>query len=191
MSVGAQPSTLLRNGQLRPGRPAIVCAEFPPFSFRELDRRSGRLAKFCPPPVSERPHVSELCCHMGPRRSSLPSRFPPMPSDFHSIQRSVRAEFEFEVARAGLDAIVLPDWVNLPSTGTVRTQSVGTFFASRANKFAGRDRSKARSSNFRPRAGRWGAPSLHSVVCYSNVFGIDRYAKAYFGYARQPVRYRG
>jgi acyl-CoA synthetase (AMP-forming)/AMP-acid ligase II/thioesterase domain-containing protein len=180
-----------------PGRPAIVCAEFLPFSFRELDwkiRQIGQVLSAAGVGASSRVGV---ILPYGPEAVIIAVAVSAHAIGFPLNPTLSAAEFEFEVARAGLDAIVLPDWVNLPSTGTVRTQSVGTFFASRANKSLVEIDLKLGVQIPAARR-RWGAPSLHSVcviqtssgstgtpklilVTHANLFDIADKMRVWFG----------
>lgn len=115
-----------------PTRPAIVCGGFPPFSFRELDWKIEQIGKVLSAAgVAASSRLGVMLPH-GPEAAIVAVAVSAHAIGFPLNPTLSAAEFEFELARADLDAIVLPDWVKLPATGTAQTRPVGIFYASRA-----------------------------------------------------------
>jgi acyl-CoA synthetase (AMP-forming)/AMP-acid ligase II/thioesterase domain-containing protein/acyl carrier protein len=115
-----------------PDRPAIVGTQFAPFSFRELD--------FWIKQIGEQLRTAEIGPH-----SRIGIMLPPGPEGAvlgvavasHAISvplNSNRPESEIkeELARAGLEALVLPSWVDSPAWAIAQRSSFGLIEASRA-----------------------------------------------------------
>jgi acyl-CoA synthetase (AMP-forming)/AMP-acid ligase II/thioesterase domain-containing protein len=180
-----------------PDRPAIVCGEFLPFSFRELDLKIKQIGEVLSGAgVGASSRIGVMLPH-GPEAIMIAVAVSAHSIGFPLNPTLSAAEFEFEVARAGLDAIVLPDWVNLPAAGTVRTRSVGIFFASRATTSLVEIDLKLVVELPSTRR-RLGAPSLHSVsviqtssgstgtpklilVTHANLFDVADKMRTWFG----------
>src|SRR6516162_4744415 len=115
-----------------PNRPAIVGTQFAPFSFRELElwiKQIGHQLR---------------AAGIGPH-SRVGIMLPPGPEGAvlavavasHAISVSLNpncpeTEIEDELARVGLDALVLPSWAESPGLAIARTSSFGLFEASPA-----------------------------------------------------------
>jgi acyl-CoA synthetase (AMP-forming)/AMP-acid ligase II/thioesterase domain-containing protein/acyl carrier protein len=115
-----------------PNRPAIVGTQFAAFSFRELDlwirqigehlRAAGigpqsRVGIILPPGPEGAVLGVAIACHAisVPLNSNRPE-----------------SEIEEELARAGLDALVLPNWVDSPALAIAQRSSFGLIEASQA-----------------------------------------------------------
>src|SRR6516164_11858098 len=115
-----------------PNRPAIVGTQFAPFSFRELDLwikqvgqqlsaagigRHSRVGIMLPPG----PEGAVLGVAVASHAISVPLNF-----------NRPETEIEEELARASLDALVLPSWVESPALASAQRSSFGLIEASRA-----------------------------------------------------------
>ncbi len=98
-----------------PNRPAIVGTQFAPFSFRGLDH--SRVGIMLPHGPEGAVLGVAVACHAisVPLNSNRPE-----------------SEIEEELARARLDALVLPSWVDSPALAIARRSSFGLIEASRA-----------------------------------------------------------
>src|SRR5215467_2678880 len=115
-----------------PNRPAIVGTQFAPFSFRELDLWIKQIGKRL------------RTAGIGPH-SRVGIMLPPGPEGAvlsvavasHAIgvplnSNRPESEIEEELARARLDALVLPSWVDSPALAIAQRSSFGLIEASRA-----------------------------------------------------------
>ena len=180
-----------------PARPAIVCAGFPPFSFRELDRKIEQIGKVLSAAgVAASSRIGVMLPH-GPEAAIVAVAVSAHAIGFPLNPTLSAAEFEFELTRAGLDAIVLPDWMKLPATSTAQAHSVGIFHVSRATGSLSEIDLKPVVEVPSARR-RFGDPSPHSVaviqtssgstgtpklilVTHANLFDIAAKMRTWFG----------
>ena len=188
----AGPSTISDTIQLQatlhPERPAIVCAGLPAFSFRELDRKIRQIGddlRVAGIGASSRVGV---VLPFGPEAAVVAVAVSAHAIGFPLNPALTATEFEFELTRADLDAVVLPGWIDLPAAALARARSIGVFHASRATHSlaeislepvvevpSARQRSGAPSprsvSVIQMSSGSTGTPKL-ILVTHANLFDI-------------------
>src|SRR5215471_3649870 len=115
-----------------PDRPAIVGTQFAPFSFRELDlwiKQIGEQLRTAG--IGPRSRVGIMLPH-GPEGAVLGVAVASHAISVPLNSNRPETEIEEELARASLDALVLPSWVESPALAIAQRSSFGLIEASRA-----------------------------------------------------------
>jgi oxalate---CoA ligase len=116
-----------------PERPAIVCSGLAALSFQDLDRTIKQIGvRLQTAGIGASSRVGIMMPN-GPEAALIALAVSAHAIGFPLNPALTASEFEFELKRADLDAIVLPEWVNLPITDTARAAHVGIFHATKAN----------------------------------------------------------
>jgi acyl-CoA synthetase (AMP-forming)/AMP-acid ligase II/acyl carrier protein len=117
---------------LDPNRPAVVGIGFAPFSFRELDLWIKQIGvQLRAAGIGSRSRVG-IMLPRGPEGAVLGVAVASHAISVPLNSNRPTAEIEEELARVGLDALVLPNWVESPALAIARRSSFGLFEASRA-----------------------------------------------------------
>jgi acyl-CoA synthetase (AMP-forming)/AMP-acid ligase II/thioesterase domain-containing protein len=115
-----------------PDRPAIVGTAFSPFSFRELDswiKQIGQQLRA----AGIGPHARVgIMLPRGPEGAVLAVAVASYAVSVSLNPNRPETEIEDELARVGLDALVLPSWAESPGFTIARTSSFGLFEATPA-----------------------------------------------------------
>src|SRR6516162_7634955 len=115
-----------------PNRPAIVGTQFAPFSFRELDLWIKRIAEqLRTAGIGPHSRVGIMLPH-GPEGAVLTVAVASHAIIVPLNSNRPETEIEEELARASLDALVLPSWVESPALASAQRSSFGLIEASRA-----------------------------------------------------------
>ena len=115
-----------------PNRPAIVGTQFAPFSFRELDLWIKRIAEqLRTAGIGPHSRVGIMLPH-GPEGAVLGVAVASHAISVPLNSNRPETEIEEELARASLDALVLPSWAESPALAIAQRSSFGLIEASRA-----------------------------------------------------------
>src|SRR5215831_7729258 len=115
-----------------PNRPAIVGTQFAPFSFRELDLWIKRIAEqLRTAGIGPHSRVGIMLPH-GPEGAVLAVAVASHAISVPLNSNRPETEIEEELARASLDALVLPSWAESPALAIAQRSSFGLIEASRA-----------------------------------------------------------
>src|SRR6516164_6747422 len=115
-----------------PNRPAVVGTQFAPFSFRELDLWIKQIAEqLRTAGIGPHSRVGIMLPH-GPEGAVLAVAVASHAISVPLNSNRPETEIEEELARASLDALVLPSWVESPALAIAQRSSFGLIEASRA-----------------------------------------------------------
>jgi len=186
-----------RQARLDPQRPALIAAGFPPLSFDELDSAIKNIRRDLSAAGIGAGSRVGIVLPQGPEAALVA-----VGVCAHAVCVPLNAamavsEFEFELKRAKLDAVIVPSWVKVPAADVVRGHSVGVLQASRADRSLADIRLKL-IAEIPAKRRRAGAPSAQSVsivqmssgstgtpklilVTHRNLFDIAEKLRNWFG----------
>jgi oxalate---CoA ligase len=148
---------------LYPDRLALVCAGLPAFSFSELNCSIGQIGKILhAADVGAASRVGVVLPN-GPEAAIVAIAASAHAVCFPLSSALSATDFEFELTRANLDAVIFPDWIELPAMGPARASSIGIFCVSRAARSFADVRLQSVAA-IRPERRRSGRPSAQSVA---------------------------
>ena len=108
-----------------PERPAIVCSGLAALSFQDLDRRIKQIGvRLQTAGIGASSRVGIMMPN-APEATLIAFAVSAHAIGFPLNPALTASEFEFELKRANLDAIVLPEWINLPIADAARAAHVG------------------------------------------------------------------
>ncbi len=199
--VATEPSTIsdaIRvHAALDPERPAIVSTELPPLTFGELEstiRKIGDEMKAAGITAGWR---GGIVLPNGPEAAVVAIAVCAHAVCFPLSAALSGAEFEFELTRARLDAVVVPAWVDVPATGPAKAHSLAIFRVPKAGgslpniyleKAVGEPLAPRRTaaptaqsvSVIQMSSGSTGAPKL-ILVTHANLFDVAAKVRTWFG----------
>jgi acyl-CoA synthetase (AMP-forming)/AMP-acid ligase II/thioesterase domain-containing protein len=199
--IETRPSTIsdamrLQAG-LHPDRPAIFCSGLPALSFGELDRTIKWIGDdLHAAGVGAGSRVGVMLPH-GPEAAVVVVAISAHAICYPLDPALTAAEFEHEVGRIGLDAIVLPDRTDLPASRAARAYPIGILHAAKATRSLA-DVRVAPIVDIRAERRRSGSPSARSValiqtssgstgmpkhvlVTHANLSDVAKKVRAWFG----------
>jgi acyl-CoA synthetase (AMP-forming)/AMP-acid ligase II/thioesterase domain-containing protein/acyl carrier protein len=183
--------------RLAPHRPALIAAGFPPLSFHELDaaiRNIGRDLSAAGIGAASRVGI---VLPQGPEAALVAIAVCAHAVSVPLDAAMAASEFEFELNRASLDAVIVPSWADSQAADTARGHSVGILHVARAVRSLADIRLES-SVDIPAKRRRVGAPSAQSVsivqmssgstgtpklilVTHRNLFDIAEKLRNWFG----------
>jgi acyl-CoA synthetase (AMP-forming)/AMP-acid ligase II/thioesterase domain-containing protein/acyl carrier protein len=179
---------------LHPDRPAVVCAGLPPLSFGELVNTIERIGDdLHAAGMGAATRVGVLLPN-GPEAAVIAVAVAAHAICYPLDPALSAAGLESEADRVGIEAIVVPDWVEMPASRAARSLEI--LHASRDARSLGNVRLMSKTGRIeRPVAGVSSAQSVaiiqtssgstgmpkHVLVTHANVLDVARKLQAWFG----------
>jgi acyl-CoA synthetase (AMP-forming)/AMP-acid ligase II/thioesterase domain-containing protein len=199
--VATEPSTICDairlHAALDPQRPAIVCTDLPALTFGELDRTIRQIGDDLKAAGLSAASRVGIVLPNGPEAAVVAIAVCAHAVCFPLSAALSESEFEFELTRARLDAIVVPAWVDVPAMGPAKARDLSIFRVPKATssladiyleKIAGAPAAQRQSAEpssqsvsiIQMSSGSTGTPKL-ILVTHANLFDIAEKVRMWFG----------
>jgi acyl-CoA synthetase (AMP-forming)/AMP-acid ligase II/thioesterase domain-containing protein len=122
---------IAKHATLEPERPALVCANLPVFSFHELDTAIKLLGKRMRASGIGAASRVGVVLPNGPEAAIVGLAISAHAIGFSLNPALSASDYESECKRAGLDAVILADWIESPATAVARQLAIGIFYVSK------------------------------------------------------------
>jgi oxalate---CoA ligase len=182
---------------LHPHRAAVFCAGFPALSFGELDRAIRAIGDDLHASGIGAASRVGIMLPNGPEAALIAVVVCAHAIGYPLDPELTAADFEPELDRIGLDAVILPDWTALAATAVVRSKAIGIIHASKASRSLAdvclssvvaipveRRRTGAPSRQsvaiIQTSSGSTGLPK-HVLVTHANVLDVAGKVRSWFG----------
>ena len=186
---------------LAPHRPAIVCTELRPLTFGELDHTIRRIGEdLHAAGLSAASRVGILLPN-GPEAAVVAIAVCAHAVCFPLSATLSESEFEFELTRARLDAVIVPAWADVPAMGSAKARALLIFRVPKTissladlylEKVGGGSLSPSQPAEpsaqsvsvIQMSSGSTGTPKL-ILVTHANLFDVAEKVRMWFGLTAQ------